>query len=44
MKNFGLDIWSNKNFIIEDGQIKLNYKCMPSLLQIVEEIRSNDVL
>jgi arginine decarboxylase len=43
MKNFGLDIWSNKNFIIEDGQIKLNYKCMPSLLQIVEEIRSNDV-
>ena len=24
MTNFGLDIWSNKNFIIEDGQIKLN--------------------
>ncbi|MCW8894523.1 MAG: biosynthetic arginine decarboxylase [Sulfurimonas sp.] len=43
MKNFGLDIWSNKNFIIEDGQIKLNYKSMPSLLQIVEEIRSNEV-
>ena len=43
MKNFGLDIWSNNNFIIEDGQIRLNYKCMPSLLQIVEEIRSNDV-
>ena len=43
MKNFGLDIWSNKNFVIEDGQIKLNYKSMPSLLQIVEKIRSNDV-
>ena len=43
MNDFGLDIWSNKNFIIEDGQIKLNYKSMPSLLQIVEEIRSNDV-
>jgi len=43
MKNFGLDIWSNKNFIIEDGQIKLNYKSMPSLLQIVEDIRSDDV-
>ncbi|QFR43258.1 biosynthetic arginine decarboxylase [Sulfurimonas sp. CVO] len=43
MNNFGLDIWSNKNFIIEDGQIKLNYKCMPSLLQIVEDIRLNDV-
>jgi arginine decarboxylase len=43
MKNFGLDIWSNNNFIIEDGQLKLNYKSMPSLLQITEEIRSNDV-
>jgi len=43
LKSFGLNIWSNGNFIIEDGQIKLNYKCMPSLLQIVEEIRSNDV-
>lgn len=43
MHNFGLDIWSNNNFIVEDGQLKLNYKSMPSLLQIIEEIRSNDV-
>ena len=43
MKNFGLDIWANNNFIIEDGQVKLNYKSMPSLLQIAEEIRENDV-
>jgi arginine decarboxylase len=43
MNNFGLDIWSNKNFIIEDGQIKLNYKCMPSILDITEKIRSNGV-
>lgn len=43
MQNFGLDIWSNKNFIIEDGVIKLNYKCMPSLLKITQEIRSNGV-
>jgi len=43
MNNFGLSIWSNKNFVVEDGQIKLNYKSMPSLLQIVEEIRSNNV-
>ncbi len=43
MNNFGLNIWSNKNFVIEDGQIKLNYKSMPSLLQIVEKIRSNKV-
>lgn len=43
MKNFGIDIWSNNNFIVDDGQIRLNYKCMPSLLQIVEDIRSKDV-
>ena len=43
MNNYGLDIWSNNNFIVEDGQLKLNYKSMPSLLQIIEEIRSNDV-
>ena len=43
MKNFGLDIWSNKNFLIENGEIKLNYKCMPSLLEITNNIRSNDV-
>ena len=43
MKNFGLDIWANKNFIIEDGEIKLNYKSMPSLLHITKQIRSQDV-
>jgi arginine decarboxylase len=43
MKNFGLSIWSNNNFIIEDGHIKLNYKSMPSLLEITEEIRQNNI-
>ena len=43
MNTFGLDIWSNKNFIIEDGEIKLNYKCMPSILEITNKIRSQDV-
>jgi arginine decarboxylase len=43
LKNFGLDIWANKNFVIEDGEIKLNYKCMPSLLEITNTIRRNDV-
>ncbi|MBU1216186.1 biosynthetic arginine decarboxylase [bacterium] len=41
MKNYGLSIWSNNNFIIEDGELKLNYKCMPSLFQIAKEIRQN---
>jgi len=43
MKNFGLEIWSNKNFVVEDGQIKLNYKSMPSILEITEKIRSNNI-
>ena len=43
MKDFGINIWSNNNFIIERGEIKLNYKSMPSLLHIVENIRSNNV-
>ncbi|ADN09145.1 biosynthetic arginine decarboxylase [Sulfurimonas autotrophica] len=43
MNNFGLNIWSNKNFIIEDGEIKLNYKSMPSLLEIVSKIRADDL-
>ncbi len=43
MKNYGLDIWSNDNFFIENGEVKLNYKSQPSLLKIVEEIRADDV-
>jgi len=43
LKNFGLDIWANKNFIIEDGKIRLNYKSMPSLLDITQTIRNKDV-
>lgn len=43
MKNFGIDIWSNKNFLIENGEIKLNYKSMPSLYEIINDIRSKDV-
>jgi arginine decarboxylase len=41
LKNFGLDIWANKNFIIDDGEVRLNYKSMPSLLEITKEIRKN---
>jgi arginine decarboxylase len=43
LENFGLDIWSNDNFIIEDGEVKLNYKSKPSLLKIAQEIRLKDV-
>ena len=43
MRNFGLDIWANKNFIIENGEIKLNYKSMPSLFEITQKIRDDGI-
>ena len=43
MKNFGLNIWANKNFIIENGEIKLNFKSMPSLFNITQEIRNTGI-
>jgi len=39
MKNYALDVWSNNNFIIDSGLLKLNYKSMPSLLEITQTIR-----
>ena len=43
MKNYALDVWSNNNFIIDSGLLKLNYKSMPSLLEITQEIRDKGV-
>jgi len=43
MKDFGLEIWSNKNFIIENGELKLNYKSMPSILEITKKIRLDNI-
>ncbi|MBL4730453.1 MAG: biosynthetic arginine decarboxylase [Sulfurimonas sp.] len=43
MQEFGLDIWANNNFLIENGQLKLNYKSNPSLLEITEYIRSSGI-
>lgn len=43
MKDFGLDIWSNDNFFVEDGELKLNYKSKPSILNLVESIRKDGV-
>ncbi len=39
MKHFGLDIWSNDNFIIKNDTININHASQPSLLQITQEIR-----
>lgn len=42
MNNYGIDIWSDDNFIIEDGLAKVNYENKPSLISLVKEIRDQD--
>jgi len=43
LNDFGLDIWSNDNFIIKDGEVLVNYKSTPSLLSITNKIRAKGV-
>ncbi len=42
MNNYGIDIWGDNNFLIEDGLAKVNYDCKPSLINIVKEVREQD--
>ena len=42
MNNYGINIWSDDNFIIEDGEAKINYASKPSLISIVKEVREQD--
>ena len=40
MRDFGLDIWGDDNFLIRDGEVALNYGSLPSLLDIAQKIRA----
>ncbi|XPV69926.1 MAG: biosynthetic arginine decarboxylase [Halarcobacter sp.] len=42
MEDYGIDIWADDNFIIEDGVVKINYASKPSLIELVKEIRGKD--
>ncbi|WP_143145169.1 biosynthetic arginine decarboxylase [Arcobacter sp. LA11] len=42
LENYGIDIWADDNFIIEDGVVKLNYASNPALINMVKEIREKD--
>lgn len=42
MENYGIDIWADDNFIIEDGVVKLNYASNPALIDMVKDIREKD--
>ncbi len=37
--NYGINIWGNDNYIIEDGKLKLNKLSKPALVDIVKDIR-----
>ena len=41
--DYGIELWSNNNFIIEDGVVKVNYGNKPSLLEITEKIKATDL-
>ena len=41
MDRYGLSIWADKNYLIQNGELRLNYKSTPSLLEIVQEIRKD---
>ena len=39
MKDFGLNIWGDENFMIQNDTININHASKPSLLQITQDIR-----
>ncbi|RLA70982.1 MAG: arginine decarboxylase [Epsilonproteobacteria bacterium] len=39
MKDFGLNIWGDKNFVIDHDTVNINHASKPSLLQITQDIR-----
>ncbi len=39
MVDYGINFWSSNDFIIDDGQVRVNFKSKPALIDIVQEIR-----
>lgn len=39
MVDYGINLWSNDDFIIDDGVVKVNYKNKPAIIDIVNEVR-----
>ena len=40
---WGLEYWANNDFVIEDNNLKVNYKSKPSLLEITDDIRTQGI-
>ena len=41
MNNYGIDIWGDDNFIIDNGVVKINHASTPALIDIVESVRKD---
>lgn len=41
MPTYGIDIWGNGDFIIDEGRVKIAQSSSPSLLEIVHQIRDD---
>ncbi len=40
---YAIDIWSDENFFIDKGLVKVNHKSSPSLLEITQAIRKRNI-
>ena len=40
MQNYGIDVWANGDFFIDNDQLKINYNSKPSLKEIVLNLRN----
>ncbi len=40
---YGINIWSDGNFLVEDGVVKVNHLSSPSLLELTEQVRSDKI-
>ena len=41
--DYGINIWANDNFFIDNKQVKINHKSKPSLVKITKEIREKGI-
>ena len=41
MNNYGIDIWGDDNFIIDNSVVKLNHASTPALIDIVQSVRKD---
>ncbi|MEA1915513.1 MAG: arginine decarboxylase, partial [Campylobacterota bacterium] len=40
MNNYGIDIWGDDNFFIDNDVVRINHACKPAIIDLVQNIRS----